>query len=252
MYARHLFWKTTKASTLECRAVLDELLEVNGPDARILSLLAMSHLNDFWHQWSRSAGDSLKAADSATRESLKLSTKDAYAYFVRSAVSTAMRDVAQAEADIRASLEINPYFAAARGDLTRLLAYAGKTANSHAFAETALTACPNDPHAALWSYGLALAYFVDEDYASALDWLEKTVSIRPDWSFGHILKAVCHTLSGNLAAGFNVVEGVPASSLRRGILSLGVTHPFADPEPMSRIRHALELLEIDSALIRSS
>lgn len=244
MFARHLFWKTTRTSTMTCRGILNELLEIHGPDARILSLLAMSHLNDYWHQWSDSPRESLLAADNATREAMKLSGKDAYTYFVRSVVSTSQRDVGQAEADLRASLDINPYFAAAHGDLTRILAFAGKTKGSVVHAEKALKACPSDPHAGLWSYGIALAYFVDEDYSKALDWLEKTASIRPDWSIAHILKAVCHALCGDVESGASLIQNVPESSLRRGILSLDVTHPFAHPEPLSRIRRGLDLLKI--------
>jgi len=249
MYARSLFWKTTRISTDQCKEILNELLKTYGADARVLSLLAMSHLNDYWHEWSGNPRGSLDAADDATREALKLSGRDAYAYFVRSAVSTSLGDLGQAEADLRASLSINPYFAAARGDLTRILAFAGKTDGSAEYAKTALNACPTDPHSGLWSYGIALVHFVDEDYDEAIDWLEKTASIRPDWSIAHILKAVCHALCGNTEAGEALIQNIPKSSLRRGIVSLEVTHPFAVSEPMSRIKHGLDLLKIDTDAI---
>ena len=239
MKARHLFWQTTESSTEAARELLEQALLLDPDDGRAWTLLAMTHLNDAWLGWSKSVPASLAEANRASQAAVRLDDRDPWAHHTRAAVTGTMGDLAQAEADLRRALELNPHFAPALGDMARVLAFSGKTERVEEYAQRAMAASPRDPHLGLWYYWIALARFVDEDYEGALSWLEKVSAARPDWEIGPMLKAVCLSMTGREDQAKKALRTSTTPIETRHAAVLRVTHPFDRDEPFERYKEGL-------------
>lgn len=240
MKARQLFWQITPKKNLAARALVEEVIETNEPDARAWGILAMTHLSDAWNGWSDSIGQSLSLADKASREALKIDDMDAWAHHTRSAVTGTMGDLAQAEANLERALDINLHFASALGDMARIKVFSGNTADAEDFALRAMALSPRDPHYSLWCYWIALFHFVEERYEEALPWLDKGNAIRPDWLIFIRLKAVCLAYLGKNALIVQNLYNIDIVMDENFYKVLKANHPFSNEEPMRRYISGLE------------
>ena len=246
--ARQVFWKTSRDSTIEARELLQQIMVEDRSDARVWALLAMTHMNDAWNGWSASIKDSLSLAEWASEQALKIDDKDPGAHHVRSTVRCTLGDLSQAEADLSRALQLNPYFAAALGDMARVRVFSGRLDGAIEFAKRAISASPRDPHIGLWYYWIALIYFVDQDYLRALPWLEKAITIRPDWYIFNRLKTVCLALLGRKEKAQETLRlvSVPANQDFEAILR--ANHPFEDEEPLTRYLEGLKIAGVNLAM----
>ena len=241
MKARQLFWQTSKETTQAARQLLEEAIKIDAQDVRSWGLLAMTHLNDAWNQWSESTDESLALADNASIQAIKVDELDPWAHHTRSAVTGTLGDLSQAEADLKRALVLNPHFAAALGDMTRVRVFAGKTEGAVIFAQNAIKASPRDPHISLWHYWIALSYFVDGNYQSGLPHLEEALAIRPDWLILNRLKVVSLALGGDVERARDTLLSMSDPSESDFLRVLEVKHPFSSPEPLQRYRQGLSL-----------
>jgi adenylate cyclase len=77
-----------------------------------------------------------------------------------------------------------------------VLALAGRAEESIRNSETCIRLNPREPGNFFRFSGLALAYFVAQDYVKAREWSEKAVQRKRDWWQGHALLAVSCALLG--------------------------------------------------------
>ncbi|MFN3237010.1 MAG: tetratricopeptide repeat protein [Pseudomonadales bacterium] len=235
MRARYQFWQTTYESTKEARELVLEALKLDESNSRAWSLLAMTHLNDCWLSWTRDMKESMFQADKASRQAVQADDQDSWAHHTRAAVLGTQGQLAEAEEHLNRALAINPYFAAALGDMTRIRVFSGNYAGAAEFAELAIEVSPRDPHLGLWCYWIGLLYFAEKDYQAAIPWLNKSAVARPDWNISIILKAVCLYHAGNQTDGEVLLKStLPELTLKACLRSISATHPFADPEPLAR------------------
>ena len=102
----------------------------------------------------------------------------------------------KAIAAYRRALELNPNFLIALGSLGTVLALAGRAEESIRNSETCIRLNPREPGNFFRFSGIALAYFVAQDYVKAREWSEKAVQRKRDWWQGHALLAVSCALLG--------------------------------------------------------
>ena len=247
--ARQLFWKTTRATTEEARSLLLEAIELDPEDGRAWGLLTMTHLNDIWNGWSDALAESLRNADRASQEALRIDNTDPAAHHIRSAYTGTIGDFGQAFADLEKALELNPFFAAALGDMSRLCAFAGRSGGATEYAQRAIDASPKDPHVGLWCYWVALNHYVGESYIDALIWLEKAASFRPDWVIVNMLKSVCLALLGQEERAGAVLTAISEASRTYALRTLRISHPFQRDEPIERYLGALRTAGLSDAEI---
>ncbi len=241
MRARHQFWQTTYQTTQAARELVLEALELDQANSRAWSLLAMTHLNDCWLAWSRNIKDSLFQADKASRQAVLVDDQDSWAHHTRAALLGTLGKLDEAEAHLNRALKINPYFAAALGDMTRVRVFSGNLEGAVEFAELAIELSPRDPHLGLWYYWIALVHFAKKDYKAALPWLDRSAAARPDWNVATILKAVCLFHAGQQAEGEALMKDtLPELTLADCIRSINATHPFAHSEPLERYNIGLQ------------
>lgn len=240
MRARHQFWQTTFKSTRTARELSEEVLELNPANSRAWSLLAMTHQNDIWLGWSQSINESLFQADKASSQAVHVDDQDAWAHHTRAAVLGSAGKLGEAEAHLNRALAINPYFAAALGDMTRIRVFSGNHEGAEEFAELAIEVSPRDPHLGLWLYWIALFHFAQGNYEQAIPFLDQSAAARPDWNISTILKAVCLFHSGDQESGEQLMSGsLPRLTYEDCMGAISATHPFAQQDPIERYRTGL-------------
>jgi tetratricopeptide (TPR) repeat protein len=107
-------------------------------------------------------------ADKASLQAVQTDEQDSWAHHTRAAVLGSAGKLEEAEAHLNRALAINPYFAAALGDMTRIRVFSGNYEGAAEFAELAIEVSPRDPHLGLWYYWIALLHFATEQYNKAM------------------------------------------------------------------------------------
>jgi tetratricopeptide (TPR) repeat protein len=166
---------------------------------------------------------------------VQIDDQDSWAHHTRAAVLGSAGRLAEAEAHLNRALKINPYFAAALGDMTRIRVFSGNYSGAAEFAELAIEVSPRDPHLGLWYYWIALLFFAQRRYEEAIIWLDKSAAVRPDWNISTILKAVCLFHAGHQVQGEGLLQDtLPELTFDDCMRSIKATHPFAQADPLER------------------
>lgn len=166
--------------------------------------------------------------------------RDPFAHFTLGTALSFTGNIPQAIAELEYSLTLYPHSAAAAGELGRLLAFAGRTAEAVEYVLQAADASPHDPHLSLWIRTRALACFIDGDYPQASRYALEAVAKRPDWFFNHYLLAACQAAAGDVIQARVSMERAqsfgpyPMPALRMG-------HPFVDEKHLQRYVENLRL-----------
>ncbi len=233
------FWRGRPHDNERSRAYLERALALDPGDPPTLCLLSFCCLSDVWAGLSRDPRAAVAEAHRYALKAVGLDGSDAYARYALGVVLSMMGRSAQAEAEQRHALELNPYLAVAAGELSRLHAFAGRTEEAIREADRAIAASPNDPHAWLWRRAKAIACFVDGRYAEAVAHAAEACARRPDYFFLHYLLAACASAAGEVEqAAAALAEGrrrMPVYSA--AAIALG--HPFTERRNLERYLDAL-------------
>ena len=240
MRARWHFWLSTKSHILQAQGLLKQALALNPADSPTLSLMAFTHLAQVWGSW---APDPRLAIAEATRLSLgaiRNDDRDAFAHFTLGAVLSCTGQLDWAIAEMERALSLYPQFAAAAGELGRLLVFAGRTEEAAEFVLQAIDASPHDPHLSLWMRTRAIGCFIDGNHADALRYATSATAKRPDWFFNHFLLAACQAAAGDLAgAKTSMANGLERRGYTLEAFKFG--HPFVHERHAQAFSDALKL-----------
>ena len=240
MRARWHFWLSTKSHVVQAQAHLQQALALKPSDSPTLSLMAFTHLAQVWGSW---APDPRAAIAEATRLSLgavRNDDRDAFAHFTLGAVLSCTGQIDWAIAELERALSLYPQFAAAAGELGRLLVFAGRTEEAAEYVLQAIDASPHDPHLSLWMRTRAIGCFIDGKHADALRYATSATAKRPDWFFNHFLLAACQALAGDLAAAqTSMANGLEHRDYTLQAFKFG--HPFVHEHHARAFSQALKL-----------
>lgn len=239
MRARWHYWRTTCRHNDESKLLLQRALALRPSDVMTMSLLALSLLSDAWFGWTPNAKAVATEAARVALRAVALDERDSFAHFALGLTLVGFGQIDRAMAEQRRSLELYPHFAAAAGELGRLLAYAGRTGEARAMIRRAMSASPTDPRLSLWYLALAIADFVDGDPAAAIQHAATAVAHRPDWYFNHYLLAACQSAGGDLEAAREALAEGMRQMPRFSIATLAIGHPFKNPAHRDRYVAAL-------------
>jgi TolB-like protein/Tfp pilus assembly protein PilF len=240
MRARWHFWLSTKNHIDQAQGFLQKAMALKPSDSPTLSLMAFTHLAQVWGSW---APDPRAAIAEATRLSLaaiRNDDRDAFAHFTLGAVLSCTGQIDWAIAELERALSLYPQFAAAAGELGRLLVFAGRTEEAAEYVLQAIDASPHDPHLSLWMRTRAIGCFIDGNHADALRYATSATAKRPDWFFNHFLLAACQAATGDLmAAKTSMANGLAHRSYTLQAFKFG--HPFVHPHHAQAFSDALKL-----------
>jgi TolB-like protein/Tfp pilus assembly protein PilF len=231
MRARWHFWRTSRDHIGQAQRCLANALEITPDDPACLCLMAFTHMSRVWAGWAEKPKEEITEAARLALRAVRQQDTDANAHFTLGTALSFTGDYQQAIAELEYALTLYPEFAAAAGELGRLLAFTGRTQEATEYVLQAIDASPQDPHLSLWIRTRAIACYVDGDYANAVRYAVQAIAKRPDWFFNYYLSAACHTAAGDLAAAQRNIEQAkafgpyPMQALRLG-------HPFSSGKVM--------------------
>jgi TolB-like protein/tetratricopeptide (TPR) repeat protein len=248
---RRRFWRSTAEDVRAAEGFLEQALAIEPRDVSALSILAHCKLFDVW---VGSADDPASAVAEAHRIALSAVAaggSDAFAHYTLGVVLSTMGRLSEAKAEQRRALELNPYLAAASGEMGRLLAFEGQPQDAVAYSERAIAASPNDPATWLWFRSKAVARFVAGDYDAAARDAADACARGPERFPLHFLLAACHSAAGQMDQARRALEdGERLARDRAGrgrrnaapysLEALKTGHPFVRPADLDRLVKALQ------------
>lgn len=245
---RRHFWRSTPEDVRAAEGFLEQALALEPQDVSALSILAHCKLFDLWSGTSKDPGGELAEAHRIALSAVSAGGADAFAHFTLGVVLSMMNRMPEAKAEQRRALELNPYLAAASGEMGRLMAFEGESGDAVAYSERAIAASPNDPQTWLWYRSKAIARFVDGDYAAAARDAADACARKPERFSLHYLLAACYGAAGLMGqARQALTDGDRLAREQHGgdgpaysLEALKTGHPFVRPEDLDRLVKALK------------
>ncbi len=242
MRARWHYWRSSRSHITEAHRLIDLALQRQPDDVAALGMKAFSLATEVWSGWAADPKAKMLEAQRVAQRAVALDEQDSFAHFALGVTLAGLGLLERAIAEQRRALELYPHFAAAAGELGRLLAFAGQPAEARLWTQRAMQTSPTEPRVSLWLFGLAIADFVDGRYAQAVQHASRAVAHRPDWFFNHYLLAACLACTGDMPAarsafaeGQRLLPGFDGAAMQVG-------HPFRQDEPRERYVRALKSL----------
>lgn len=247
---RRSFWRSTPEDVRAAEGFLEQALALEPDDVSALSTLAHCKLFDVWSGTASDPDTVITEAHRIALSAVSAGGSDAFAHFTLGVVLSMMDRLPEAKAEQRRALELNPYLAAASGEMGRLLAFEGEVAvaDAIAYSERAIAASPNDPQAWLWYRAKAIARFVAGDYEAAARDAADARARKPERFSLHYLLAACYSAAGQMAqARRALADGDLLSREQHGgereaysLDALKTGHPFVRSEDLDRLVMALQ------------
>ena len=188
-------WKEIYGLTLEslaaAREIAGELTRIDPSFAKGHQLLAAATYHLALMGFSSKPREMLEAALQSIQKAIRLDDADEYSHWILGGIlGQGLGHHDKAIVAYRRALELNPNFLVAYGSLGTVLALAGRAEESIRNSQICIRLNPREPGNFFRFSGLALAYFVAQDYAKVREWSEKAVQRKRDWWQGHALLAV--------------------------------------------------------------
>jgi TolB-like protein/Flp pilus assembly protein TadD len=245
---RRSFWRSTPEDVRAAEGFLEQALAFEPDDVSALSTLAHCKLFEVWSGTSQDPDTAVTEAYRIALKAVAAGASDAFAHFTLGVVLSLMDRLPEAKAEQRRALELNPYLAAASGEMGRLLAFEGDSPDAIAYSERAIAASPNDPQVWLWFRAKAIARFVAGDYAAAARDAADARARKPERFSLHYLLAACYSAAGQMAqARRALADGDLLAREQHGgdgeaysLDALKTGHPFARQEDLERCVKALQ------------
>jgi TolB-like protein/Tfp pilus assembly protein PilF len=250
---RSHFWRSTAADIRLAEQLMEQALAIEPNDVSALSILAHCKLFPVWVGAAEEPAAAIAAAHAIALRAVSQGGLDAFAHYTLGVVLSMMGRVTEAKAEQRRALELNPYLAAASGEMGRLLAFEGEAQEAIAYSERAIAASPNDPHAWLWFRTKAIARFIAGEHDKAARDAADACARGPERFPLHFLLAACHSAAGQMADAERALQdGERLARLRAGpgaarsnssaypLEALKLGHPFVRSDQLDRLVAALQ------------
>ena len=238
MRARWHFWRSSREHVDQARTCLAQALAQRPDDPSCLALLAFTHMTRVWAGWAPDPRDEVVEANRLALRAVRQDDTDSFAHFTLGTALSFTGNLPQAIAELRYALTLYPQFAAAAGELGRLLAFSGQTGEAMEYVLQAIDASPHDPHLSLWVRTRAIACFIEGRHDEAVRYAQEATAKRPDWFFHYYLLAACQSAAGQPDAALQSLQRAQAyGPYKMGALQAG--HPFQDPAQLQRFTDLL-------------
>ncbi len=239
MLGRWHFWRATFPDWEKARKFYARALELAPQDAPTRSHLSLCMLGEIWGGAAADPEAQAAAAYQTALDAVSIDGSDAYGHYVLGTIATILGRFDQAAAEQHRAREINPYLAAATGELGRLALFDGRLDEAFTLSDQAIAASPNDPHLFVWFRTKALASFIAGRYEEAIPHAAAACARSPHQFFLHYLLAACHAAVGDrpralraLQEGQRLLPGYSEQMIGRAM-------PFTDATHLERYLEAL-------------
>ena len=231
--------RLTREDNAEALRLATESTRLNPGTTGGLNIAAFAHIYQAVYSWSASPGQSFVAAHEAARRAVAIDARDEVAQTALGSTEVFMGQPDSAVARLRDTVELNPNFTWAHGNLGLALAFAGKAEEAAGPFDEAIRLSPRDPFCFLWFYLLGFATFLTGRYGEALEHIERSVRLNPSIPGPYRLRAACLSELGRMeearAALAEFLRFVPGAT----IASMRAQLPLKNPDDFERYASAL-------------
>lgn len=243
---RRHFWRSTAEDVRKAEALLEQALALEPGDVSALAILAHCKLFEVWVGTSADPAAAIEEAHRIALKAVSAGQSDAFAHYTLGVVFSLMDRQNEARAEQRRALELNPYLAAASGEMGRLLAFEGRSAEAIEFSDRAITASPNDPHSWLWFRSKAIARLIAGDYEGAAQDAADACARGPERFPLHYLLAAAYAGADQMVQARRALEHADKLATSRSgrsgrntppysLEALKTGHPFTRAADLNRL-----------------
>ncbi len=236
---RWRFWRAKAEDFETALELLAQARRLRPDDVPTITLQALCHLGQAWTGVTGDPRHSVLQAYDLMARAVALDPGDAYAHCVLGMVLSFMGRADQALAEQRLALDLNPYLAAAAGEMGRLSLLSNDLEAAMEWSDTAIASAPGDPHAFLWFRTKAFACFIRGRYEDAARHAADACARSPHQFFLHYLLAACRAAARKLedartafAEGRRLLPSYSEQMIRLGL-------PFTDETTVELYMKAL-------------
>lgn len=188
------FYKATKGDNLEAQRLLQRATELDPQLAQAYAWLSYSIILSMVYFDAEPDDTRLAEALAMARQGVQLDDRDALIRFMYGRALLARRSYADALAEMRTAVELNPGLAVAYCGLADSLAYDGRFREAFPYFQKAIDIGPYDPQRwAFYAYR-SLAHLFAGELEQTVEWAQKATRI-PNchyWPFAHRVAALGH------------------------------------------------------------
>jgi adenylate cyclase len=185
------FYRETCEENAHARKMFQSAVEQDPNYSDAWARLGWVHAKDVQLGCTTDPEDSLRQGFAAARKAVALDDNSAVAHISLGSVHIWAEETELGLAEAQVALQLNPNFAHAAMAVGNRLDLVGQTEAGIAQLERSLQLNPRDPMRWRYMAYLARAYVSLEEYETAVEWGQKSVSLRPESPEALFRQAIC-------------------------------------------------------------
>jgi TolB-like protein len=226
-------WRLTRSDYDTAIAALERAVDLYPDYAPARSLLAFRMLFAAHMGWV-DRGHALLVGGQHAIRAIALDDCDSWGHIALGYLGMMERRTKDSIAAFRRAVELNPNSAAAHGDLSRGLAFAGQDSEAIEHAEEAIRLSPLDPDKALFFGGIAVAHYGAGRFAEAVRYSSELLMLRPGFQGAQRLRCASLAQTGQVEEARRFLAAVRLDQPQLSIDWIRASVPYQTPELMER------------------
>jgi adenylate cyclase len=163
----------------QARRLFKQATDIDPGFASAFAGLALTYILDAMVSATRSFAEAGRLAEAAARKAVALDSNDADAQIVLSMSFVCAGDMSMALEGTKRALALNRNSAAAHEMLGGTLTYTGRTSEGRDEAQIALRINPRDPASTMAAVIIVASYYLEHNYAAAVEWARRFLAGNP-------------------------------------------------------------------------
>jgi TolB-like protein/Flp pilus assembly protein TadD len=226
-------WRLTRLDYETAIDALKRAVEIHPDYAPARSLLAFSLLFAAHMGWVNRDHGLLAGREHAVR-AVAIDDCDSWGQIALGYLGLMEKRTEESIAAFRRAVLLNPSSAAAHGNLSHGLAFAGRDREAIGHAEEAIRLSPLDPEMALFLGAIAVAHYCAGRYAETVEYSSQLLRLRPGFQGAQRLRCASLAQTGRIEEARKFLAAVRLEQPQLSIGWIKASVPYQTPELMER------------------
>lgn len=192
MRAWHLLYDFTPKSYDTAKALLERALALDPESAEANMVLSLINHHVALMGFASDIQLSMDAAYALGRRAVQLDDRNEYAHWALGISCWGLSRLDESLVALERAVELNPNCSLAHGSLGTLYGLLGRTNKAIAHQQIAIRSNPRDPSIFFRFSGMALAHYLDGQYALAIEFADRAINRMPRWYYAHFVLAASY------------------------------------------------------------
>jgi len=224
------FPRQTRVDNQAAREEAKAAIVLDSNYSRAYGVLAWTHLAEAWHAWSDDPARSLAAAHETAQKSVSLDQTDLWGNSVLGYTELWMKRHDRALSILQRMIDFNPNNADGHALLGGCLNFMGRPQEGLVELEAAVRLNPHHPP---WYYQLlGRSYLMLGRHREAVDVLQRTIDLTPEYAIGRALLAATYVAMDRLEDAHSEVAKIRDMSPDFTLAHAAKVVPYQDPDTL--------------------